>query len=76
MKNKVTESAFLNWYFSDSDDAKTLGERAIESLLSEGVFNVDARTFFDECGYIPQYICEDADGDEEYSTDEVQLIKG
>ena len=76
MKNKVTESAFLNWYFSDSDDVKMLGTRALESLLSEGMFNVDARTFFDECGYIPQHICEDSEGNADYDPSEVELIKG
>lgn len=74
-KNKVTASSFLKWYFSDSDDLKSLGSRALDSLLYEGVFNVDARTFFDECNYIPQHICEDADGNNEYDPSEVCFIQ-
>ena len=76
MKNKVTESAFLNWYFSDSDDVKWLGERAMESLLREGKFKISVEMLFDDCGFIPQYICEDSEGNADYDPSEVELIKG
>jgi len=74
MKNKVKASKFLEWYFSDSDDAKSIGNRVIESLQCDGTFTINVQTLYDECGYIPQHICEDADGKDEYEASEVLLI--
>lgn len=72
-KNKVTLSSFIKWYFSDSDDVKNLGNRAIENLLTDGFSHISAMDLFEQCGYIPQYICETA-GDGEYTPDEVEFI--
>jgi len=72
-KNKVTSTSFITWYFSDSDDVENLGNRAIESLLNNGSFSISAKDLFDECGYIPQHICE-KDGDGEYDPKEVEFI--
>ena len=77
-KNEVTASAFLNWYFSETIDAHDIGYRVIESLKSDGVFSISARQLFDECGYIPKYICidnTDAEG-VDYDPTEVELIRG
>lgn len=74
-KNKVKASAFLQWYFDDASDVRYLGSKALESLMKNGFYNVDVRTFFDECGYIPQCICEDADGGDEYKPSDVLLIQ-
>lgn len=74
-KNKVTKSAFLNWYFSDQDDYSSAMNGLLDSLLNEGRFTITTQELFDSCGFIPQYICEVA-GDEEYSPIEVELING
>lgn len=76
--NSVTASRFLNWYFSDSDMVESFGQRAVEMLESEGFVNISARQLFEECGYIPQHICEDLDVDwddaREYSPEEIEFI--
>lgn len=74
-KNQVTASSFLAWYFSDSDDAKSIGNRVIASLNHDGSFEISVRELFDTCGFIPQHICEDADGDNEYDPSEVCFIQ-
>lgn len=73
-KNKVTASKFLNWYFSSSDDVKSLGERAIKMMLDEGFVNISARQLFDETSYIPSFICEGEEMDKEYDPTEVEFI--
>lgn len=73
-KNKVKASKFLAWYFSSSDDVKRLGDRATESLMQCGATFITAEDLFDECGYIPQSICENEVGDNEYVPFEVEFI--
>ena len=73
-KNKVTKSAFLDWYFSDLDIAESVSNRVIADLKRDGKSTLTARELFDECGYIPQYICE-IDGDGEYVPSEVEFIQ-
>ena len=72
--NSVTKSSFLDWYFSDSDDVITIGERAINELKDTGTFTISVEELFDECGYIPQEKCEDNDRDNEYHPSQIQLI--
>lgn len=72
--NSVTASRFLSWYFSDSDMVESFGQRAINMLETEGFVNISARQLFDECGYIPQHICENNEGDYEYSPESVEFI--
>ena len=74
--NSVTASKFLNWYFSDSDMVESFGQRAVEMLESEGFVNISAKQLFEECGYIPQHICEDYDGvyEVEYEPSDVEFI--
>lgn len=74
-KNRVTASNFLAWYFSDSDMVEDMGNRVVESLMATGSCDLSARGLFDECGYIPQYICEDSKGDNEYDPSEVCFIQ-
>jgi hypothetical protein len=79
-KNKVTKSAFLNWYFSDADDINTIGNRVIKGLKADGTITLSVDELFNEAGYIPQHICE-VDGaekdylsEDEYHPSEVELI--
>lgn len=58
-KNQVTASKFLKWYFSDADNVREFGNRALNQLKSFGFITINARELFDECGYIPQFICEE-----------------
>jgi hypothetical protein len=72
--NSVTASRFLSWYFSDSDMVESFGQRAMNMLESEGFVNISARQLFEECGYIPQHICENDEGDYEYNPESVEFI--
>lgn len=75
MKNQVTKSRFLSWYFSDSDDAHAIGYDVISDLKNEGSFTISVEQLFERCGYIPEYICvDDNDGGNEYDPSEVELI--
>jgi hypothetical protein len=74
MKNKVKASDFLKWYFSDNDDLRDIGYRVYESLMKWGKYSINVQTLYDQCGYIPQHICEDSDGNNEYDPSEVLLI--
>ena len=72
--NSVTASRFLSWYFSDSDMVESFGQRAVKMLQDEGFVNISARQLFEDCGYIPQFICENDEGDYEYSPESVEFI--
>ena len=72
-KNKVTASSFLEWYFSDAMDERDIAYRVITGLKEHGKVSLSVDSLFDECGYIPQYICE-VDGDDEYDPSEVLLV--
>jgi hypothetical protein len=71
---EVTEKNFLNWYFSDYEDVKTFSKDAIESLYYNGVFKITSKELFDSCGYIPAYICENGEEDEEYDPSELKFV--
>jgi hypothetical protein len=78
MKNKLLASKFIEWYYSDHEDVKILGTSMMHLLLRTGQCSISFQEVFDECGYIPKYICEDNDGIDEYSIDynpeDVELI--
>ena len=75
MKNQVTKSRFLSWYFSDSDDAHAIGYDVISDLRNEGSFTISVEQLFERCEYIPEFICvDDNDGGNEYDPSEVELI--
>jgi len=71
---EVTEKNFLDWYFSDYEDVKTFSKDAIESLYYNGVFKITSKELFDSCGYIPEYICENGEEDEEYDPSELKFV--
>lgn len=75
MKNKVKQSNFLRWYFSDTDDTYLIGKRVIENLFSTGEFKINVRELINDCGYIPQYICEDTEGNADYWPNEIEIIE-
>ena len=77
-KNQVTASKFLNWYFSDASEIREFSQAMIEQLETFGDAKIDVKQLFDGCGYNPQLICEDWDGDmeneQEYSPEEIEFI--
>ena len=75
MKNKVTKSRFLDWYFTDNKDAEYIGKRLIDALNDKGTFTITVESLFKDCGYIPYYICEyDSDINCDLETKDVELI--
>lgn len=74
-KNHVLESSFIEWYFSEEEMLESFTSMGIDALIKEGSFNISARILFDECGYIPQHICEDSSGDNVYEPSEVCFIQ-
>ena len=72
-KNKVHKADFLDWYFND---LSTIGivDELISVLKSSGRVVFDVHQIFKDCQYIPQHICVDSNGDEEYLSEEVELI--
>jgi hypothetical protein len=76
MKNQVTKSQFLSWYFSNQCDAISIGYEIISALNEDGKYAINVNELFDCCGYIPREICEDNDGDNEYQPSELELING
>ena len=59
--NKVKASKFLNWYFSDSDDFVIFGMKSVDCLFENGNISLSIVDIFNDCGYIPSYICEQKD---------------
>ena len=72
-KIKITEKAFLKWYFSDTEDVLTFGQNMISELYSEGFVKESVQSLLDRCGYVPGFISKDAD-DKEYDPEDVELI--
>jgi hypothetical protein len=72
--NSVKASRFILWYLSDYSDGYLFGVKCMEMLEDEGFVNISARQLFDECGYIPQHICENCEGDYEYGPESVEFI--
>jgi hypothetical protein len=75
MKNQVTKSRFLSWYFSNQCDAISIGYEVISALNEDGKYAINVNELFDCCGYIPAFICVNND-DGEYEPNEVELING
>ena len=79
-KNKVSASAFLEWYFDD-DTSRFETDNMISQLSNDGTFTITIRELFDKCGYIPQHICYDCPPPdqvnytyEDYQPEEVEFI--
>lgn len=76
-KPKVRKEELLDWLFSDSDDAKSLGIRIIKQLKDTGSATITIQELFDECGYIPAHILlndEEFEEGDEFEPSEVELI--
>ena len=79
-KNKVSASAFLEWYFDD-DQSQFEANNMVAELMNSGTFTITVRELFDRCGYIPQHICYDCPPPdqvdytyEDYQPEEVEFI--
>jgi uncharacterized protein YdaT len=73
--NSVKASKFLDWYFSDSDnEIREFGNTMLEQLKTFGTAKISVEQLFEESWYIPQFICESAEGDEEYSPSDIEFI--
>jgi hypothetical protein len=79
MENKVTKSRFLSWYFADRDDVNQFVSRCIRMMALEGFVNISVEILFEECAYIPAYICEEQSDNciDDYEPNvDVELIQG
>ena len=78
MKHKLLASKFIDWYFNDHDEVKMLGKSMLHQLTNTGQCSLSVQELFDNCGYIPAYLCEDAPTKDmfitEYYTDQIELI--
>lgn len=76
--NRVKASKFLDWYFNEAFEIRDFGNAMVEQLETFGTADISVEQLFDGCALIPQYICEDWDGDwgneQEYSPEDVELI--
>jgi hypothetical protein len=75
MKNQVLASKFLEWYFSSDSDVENIGMQVVSDLRVFGKVRITAKELFDSCGYIPQFICENADGNDEYDPFDLEFIQ-
>jgi len=77
-KNKVTRKSFIEWIMREAEDYKTMmleiQDEVIDKLVENGKVTLTIEGFYNRTGYIPQKICVNSNGDEEYTTDEVELI--
>lgn len=74
--NSVDSGRFLNWYFSDVDDLQNWADNLLEELRVTGKVSTSTQSIYDSCGYIPQHICNNSDGQNEYHPSQVELIHG
>lgn len=77
LKPRVLREDFLNWLFSDSDDAQGLGVRVMKELMVNGTSTTSVDELFYECGYIPAHILDNSEmfeEDQEFDPSEVLLI--
>jgi hypothetical protein len=73
-KIKVKKIDFLNWYFDDHDDLLMFAKNMVSELQSSGFIKESVQSLLDRCGYVPGYISENPDDDNEYDPDDVELI--
>jgi hypothetical protein len=74
--NSVKASRFLDWYFADYEDLASFGLQCMEWIKKFGKTDITSEQLFEQCGYIPQHICEDYDGvyEVEYEPEDVEFI--
>ena len=73
-KNSITHTSFIRWFLSDDEDCKGLINSVREELATYGCSYVSVDKLFSQAGYIPQQICINSNGNEEYDPKEVKLI--
>jgi len=77
-KNRITRKSFVEWIMGEAEDYSTMmfeiQNEIIEKLVKDGKITLTVEQFYNRTGYIPQHICVNTNGDEEYNTDEVKLI--
>jgi len=77
-KNKVTRKSFVEWIMGQADDYESMmfqiKDEVINELVGYGKITITIEDFFNRTGYIPQRICVNSNGDEEYTTEEVELV--
>jgi len=77
-KNKVTRKSFVEWIMREAEDYKSMmfqiKDEVINELVGYGKITITIEDFFNRTGYIPQRICVNSNGDEEYTTEEVELV--
>ena len=73
---QVKASVFLDWYFSDFGDHMTFGRECLQMLETFGKVDITVEQLFESCGYLPAWIMEGADpnDDTEFDPSEVELI--
>jgi len=77
-KNKVIRKSFVEWIMGQADDYESMmfqiKDEVINELVGYGKITITIEDFFNRTGYIPQRICVNSNGDEEYTTEEVELV--
>jgi hypothetical protein len=75
-KIKLKKENFLEWYFTDLNDFTDIGQKVFKDLLSNNRSLVTVNSLFKDCQYIPNFICEENDFDEnkEFLPIAVELI--
>ena len=73
-KIKVKKIDFLNWYFADHDDLLMFAKNMVSELQSNGFIKESVQSLLDRCGYVPGYISENPNDDEEYDSGDIELI--
>jgi len=74
--NSVTKSSFLDWYFSQSY-YDSFSYEIINALYEQdGICTINIKELFDCCVYIPASICVNANDNDKYEPNEVELING
>ena len=75
-KNQVTKKNFIYWFADDWDDLSVslFNMDILGVLAKDGQITIRVEDFYDIVGYIPQRICVNRDGNEEYDPSEVELI--
>jgi hypothetical protein len=73
-KIKITEKAFLDWYFIDDEDYLRFAKNMASKLLTHGFVKESMQGLLERCTSIPGFISENPDDDKEYEPKDVELI--
>lgn len=72
--NVVTDTAFIDWYFSDNDSKLHAMNDIISDIKSSGGKHISIYDFYNTAVYIPQHICIYNNGNTEYNPSDVKLL--